>query len=98
MSYNKNNFSETTTQAVWNKGTEIVGQDSSSVRKDTCGATIHRYQHGNTDSDYGWEIDHIQPTSRYGSDDLSNLQPLQWENNRSKGDAYPAYDYCVVRA
>ena len=30
-------------------------------------------------------------------DDLSNLQPLQWENNRYKGDDFPHW-YCKIRA
>ena len=30
---------------------------------------------------YGWEIDHIKPKKDGGSDDLSNLRPLQWEAN-----------------
>ena len=32
---------------------------------------------------HGWEIDHIDPD---GSDDIDNLQPLQWENNVDKSD------------
>jgi len=38
---------------------------------------------------WGWEIDHIIPLAKGGSDALSNLQPLMWENNRQKSDNYP---------
>ena len=47
--------------------------------------------HADTNSKYGWEIDHIYPTALGGTDDLDNLQPLYWEYNRQKGDTYPWY-------
>jgi hypothetical protein len=31
-----------------------------------------------------------------GSDDLANLQPLQWQNNRTKGDTWPQGWSCAV--
>jgi 5-methylcytosine-specific restriction endonuclease McrA len=45
----------------------------------------------------GWEIDHILPVSKGGGDHPSNLQPLQWENNRSKGDSLTGWT-CAVKA
>ena len=45
---------------------------------------IKRGKYGDRTSDYGWEIDHTKPVSEGGSDDLSNLRPLQWENNATK--------------
>jgi len=46
---------------------------------------------------WGWEIDHKKPVANGGTDDLDNLQPLQWENNRHKGDNWPNWD-CKVKA
>ena len=75
---------------VFERGAAIDGYDSSKWRRDKCGNIINFDKHGE-EGDYGWEIDHIKPTSRGGSDDLSNLQPLWWKNNRRKGDTYPWY-------
>jgi len=79
--------------SVWNKGREIVQDgkkfDSSIWRHDICGNVMKYSEHGNTDSDNGWEIDHIKPSALGGTNNLSNLQPLQWENNRKKSDTYP---------
>lgn len=77
-------FSEETIQAVWQKGIIVPGNNSNVWRKDQCGAWIGRKEHGNRNSQYGWEIDHIKPESDGGGDELSNLRPLQWENNSSK--------------
>jgi 5-methylcytosine-specific restriction endonuclease McrA len=54
-----------------------------------CGNVMKSSDYGNTNSQYGWEVDHIKPVAKGGTDDLSNLQPLQWDNNRKKGDTYP---------
>ena len=82
-------FNEATLQTVWNKGRIIPGHDSNEWRHDGCGAAIQRSKHGDTSSKHGWEIDHIKPVARSGTDDLSNLQPLQWNLNRDKGDTFP---------
>ena len=74
---------------VWAKGTAIPDYNADLWRRDICGHAMKFTDHGDTNSEYGWEIDHIKPTSLGGTDDLSNLQPLYWENNRKKGDQYP---------
>ena len=85
-------FDEKTIEAVWRKGTPEP--EYASFRKDKCGASMQRTKYGKTEK-WGWEIDHIKPVSKGGNDDLSNLQPLLWENNRHKGDDYPNWS-CKV--
>lgn len=71
--------------AAWNKAEEVAGNDRNVWRKDACGAWIRWSDHGKTTM-YGWEVDHITPVSKGGSDANSNLRALQWENNRAKSD------------
>lgn len=85
------NTDERSKRLVWNKGAPVLGRDPNHWRKDTCGHLMHYLDHGDTNSQYGWEIDHIYPASKGGTNDLSNLQPLYWANNRRKGDTYPWY-------
>jgi len=87
-------FPRATIDAVWQKATQ--DPQYSSFRKDACGASIMRYRYGRM-QEYGWEIDHIKPVLKGGSDDLGNLQPLQWENNRRKGDDWPDWS-CAVKS
>jgi len=79
-------FTDSTIQKVWEKGTIVLGYDPNLWRKDQCSAWINRTVYGNRNSKYGWEIDHITPVSRGGGDELSNLRPLQWENNAARQD------------
>jgi 5-methylcytosine-specific restriction endonuclease McrA len=80
---------EQTKQTVWQGGRPIDGYDASVWRHDKCGAVMKYSEHGNTDSDHGWEIDHIIPRAKGGQTTTENLQPLNWKNNRAKGDSYP---------
>lgn len=89
-------FDDATIQAVWNKGTTVTGHDAATHRKDVCGAWMQRDRYGKN-TQWGWEIDHAKPVSQGGTDDLANLQPLYWENNRHKSDNYPHWT-CKVGA
>jgi len=82
----KMSFSEEIVQKVWEKGRGVAGYDPNRWRLDECGALIGREKYGDrsTPLNYGWEIDHITPQSAGGGDELSNLRPLQWENNAAK--------------
>jgi hypothetical protein len=75
-------FNDQTIQQVWEKGTIVPGYDPAKYRQDKCRAWMVRSEYGNRNSNFGWEVDHIIPN---GIDYLSNLQPLQWENNVAKG-------------
>lgn len=87
-------FDESTIEAVWKMGK--IEPNHSSFRKDRCGASMQRIKYGKTEQ-WGWEIDHKKPVALGGTDDESNLQPLQWENNRHKGDNYPNWS-CKVKS
>lgn len=68
--------------AVWLKGRIIANFPASVWRHDACGSVMRYSDYGET-TEYGWEIDHIDPN---GADELWNLQPLNWLNNRRKSD------------
>jgi hypothetical protein len=89
-------FDRAAVNAVWAKAQIVPGYDQNTYRKDRCGAWIQRSSYGTT-GNYGWEIDHIKPVSKSGTDDLNNLQPLHWRNNRGKSDDYPNWS-CSITA
>jgi hypothetical protein len=82
-------FSEVTVKFVWRNGREMRTFNPGVWRYDVYGLPIRYADFGNIESPYGWEVDHILPVAAGGTDDLTNLQPLHWENNRQKGDSYP---------
>jgi hypothetical protein len=84
-------------KAVWEKAEIIPYENKDQKRKDRCGAIIHWDKYGDTtETGFGWEIDHIKPVILGGKDELSNLQALQWQNNRQKSDVYLGLKYCKI--
>lgn len=82
---------ETTINLVWHKGLIVNGYDPDIYRKDYSGAWISRNAYGDRESILGWEIDHVYPISKGGTNEEINLRPINWKNNISKGDSYPSY-------
>lgn len=80
---------------VRNKWKIIPGYNPCLIRQDQCWAFIKFSDYGNRKSKYWWEIDHIWPASLWWTDALSNLRPLQRENNLAKSNWILT---CPVRA
>ena len=70
--------------SVWAKGKIAEGYNGNFYRRDACGSWMQYTAHGETLSHFGWEIAYILPPEKGGTDDLSNLVPLQWQNHRNK--------------
>lgn len=71
--------------AVWNKAKRIRGKAPSKYRQDPYGNEMYYDSYGKETGE-GWEIDHIKPKARGGSDATVNLQALNTKVNRQKGD------------
>jgi 5-methylcytosine-specific restriction endonuclease McrA len=71
---------------TWNNAKTIRGKNSDMYRQDPYGKKMYKYSYGKS-SEMGWEVDHIKPSNKGGSDATRNLQALNTSVNRSKGDS-----------
>ena len=71
---------------VWDKADKVPGKDPEKYRKDPYGNEMFYDSYGK-DSPKSWEVDHIKPKARGGSDATRNLQALNTGVNREKGDS-----------
>jgi hypothetical protein len=73
---------------VWEKAYKTNGLNGTTTTSDVYGNII-KYDEYGQHTPNGWEIDHSKPVSENGTDHINNLQPLQWQENRTKSDQYP---------
>lgn len=73
---------------IFNKAKPIKGKNPNTHRQDDFGNEIYFHSYG-LNSEKAWEVDHIKPRSKGGSNSNRNLRPLQRTENRRKGDKYP---------
>ena len=72
-------------QKAWENAASVRGKDPAMYRKDPYGNVMYKPSYGKS-SEMGWDVDHITPKARGGSDATRNLQALNSSVNRSKGD------------
>lgn len=70
---------------AWDNAATARGKNPDLYRKDPYGNLMYKPSYGKT-SEMGWDVDHITPQARGGSDATKNLQALNASVNRSKGD------------
>ncbi|MFK5915549.1 MAG: HNH endonuclease signature motif containing protein [Woeseiaceae bacterium] len=70
---------------AWDNAKKVRGKNSEEYRQDPYGNTIYKSSYGKS-SEMGWDVDHIKPKSKGGSDSTKNLQALNASVNRSKGN------------
>lgn len=72
-------------QYAWRKARRIKGKNPNLYRRDSQGNTIYKPAYGRNSSK-GWQVDHIHPVSKGGTDHPRNLQALQTKANQRKSN------------
>ncbi len=88
-------FTDDDIEKVWRKARTSFGFDPDFYRFDENNALIKYSEYGNSESTFGWQISHIRPLIKGGTNDLYNLHALHWENHLSQGDRFPQKNYKI---
>lgn len=75
-------WTEEELDAIFSKATPFLGN----VRKDAFGHYILRSAHGKSKHPLGWDVDHIKPIADGGTNEFSNLRPLNIHDNRGRNN------------
>jgi 5-methylcytosine-specific restriction endonuclease McrA len=75
-------------QHVWKKARSVSGKNPNLYRRDSQGNVIYKPAYGRS-SPMGWQVDHIWPRSKGGSEARRNLQALQTGANKRKSNKTP---------
>ena len=75
-------WTEEELDAIFSKATLVLDK----LRKDANDVYIHRDAYGKTEHPLGWEVDHIKPISKGGTNELNNLRPLNISDNRGRNN------------
>lgn len=77
------NYSEK--RQAWNAALIIPGYDSNVWRQDVFGSAIRWDDHGDRNSKFGWEIDHVPANALATPGTRQTVRALHWRNNASLG-------------
>ena len=72
-------------QFAWKKARRVKGKNPNLYRRDSNGNVIYKPAYGRNSS-MGWQVDHIRPKSKGGTDAGRNLQALQTGANKRKSN------------
>ena len=65
---------------VWGKAATVPGKSPKLYRKDVHGNVIYKPSYGKKSS-MGWEVDHKNPRSKGGTDNVRNLDTVHWKGH-----------------